>query len=220
MPFNGDPAAEKPGYVVEILREVFVPAGIKVDYQIAPWAGALKAAEAGEIDGIIGANKKEAAHLVTGQESIAEPKFALFVRRNSSWRYESLRSLKGMKLGAIEGYTYWDSIDGYLKKVRPPSVTFYTGETPLVQALADLSSGKIDVMVESVVVFYWAAKSAGRPASEFRIAYSEQSEPLYVAFSPTAEGREFARIFDAGVRAMKTRGRYDAILEKYGLSAK
>ena len=77
MPFNGDPASEKPGYVVEVLREIFGPLGIKVDYQIMPWASALKAAEAGEIDGVIGANKKEAVNLVTGTESIAEPKVSI-----------------------------------------------------------------------------------------------------------------------------------------------
>jgi polar amino acid transport system substrate-binding protein len=220
MPFNGDPAAEKPGYVVELLREVFEPQGIKVEYQTMPWADALKAAEAGKIEGVIGANHTEAAHLVTGAEAIAEPKFALFVRRDFAWKYESLRSLPKIRLGAIEGYNYWESIDGYIKQAHPPQLTLYTGETPLVQALADLSSGKIDVMVESVLVFYWAAKSAGRPAAAFRIAYSQQSEPLYVAFSPTSEGREYARRFDLGLKELRERGRFGQLLQKYGLNEK
>lgn len=217
MPFNGEPTGEKPGYVVELLREIFEPQGIKIDYRIMPWAAAVKAAEAGEIDGIIGANPKEAINLVTGAESIAEPRFALFARSTSSWKYESLRSLHDVKLGAIEGYHYWESLDGYLKKAQPPAMKLYSGDTPLVEGIADLSSGKIDVLVESVVVFYWAMKSSGRSATDFRITYSQQSDPLYVAFAATVRGRKYAQLFDEGIRELKKTERFQAILGKYGL---
>ena len=169
MPFNGDPAAKQPGYVVEILREIFEPQGIKVDYEIMPWAASVKAAEAGEIDGIIGANKKEAENLVTGTLSIAEPQFALFVRKDSAWKYETLHSLQSIHLGAIEGYSYWGSLDGYIKKSAAPALKMYTGDNPLVEAMTDLVDGQIDVMPESVLVFIWMAKSTGRKFSDFRI---------------------------------------------------
>ncbi|HEX2853746.1 MAG TPA: transporter substrate-binding domain-containing protein [Opitutaceae bacterium] len=217
MPFNGDPSAGKPGYAVDLLREIFEPAGIKVEYQIMPWTDALKSVEAGEVDAVIGANKKEAAKLVTGTEPIGDPKFALFVRSKSEWRYASLRSLAEVKLGAIEGYSYWDSLDGYLQKTHPPAVKFYRGETPLVEALTDLSSGKIDVLVESVVVFYWTAKSLGRKGADFRIAYLQEAEPIYVAFAPNPKGRDQAGFFDRGIRELKKTGRFDAILGQYGL---
>jgi len=218
MPFNGDPAAKQPGYVVEFLREVFEPQGIKVDYQIMPWAAAVKAAEAGEIDGIIGANKKEAANLVIGTTSIAEPQFSLFVRKESTWKYESLRSLQGVRLGAIEGYSYWGSLDGYIQKSAPPALKLYSGETPLAEAMNDLVAGQIDVMPESVLVFVWAAKNSGRKFSDFRIAYSETAEPLFVAFSKNEQGKKCARLFDLGLRKLKESGRFDAILASYGFA--
>lgn len=220
MPFNGDPAAAQPGYVVEFLREVFEPQGIKVDYQIMPWVAAVKAAEAGEIDGIIGANQKEAENLVTGQEAIAEPQFALFVRKDNPWKYETLRSLAGVRLGAIEGYSYWNSLDGYIKKSSAPALKMYRGDAPLTEAMADLVGGQIDVMAESVLVFVWTAKSTGRNFSDFRIAYSEPAEPLYVAFSKNEQGRRYARIFDSGIRKLKDSGRFDAILGSYGFAKK
>lgn len=218
MPFNGDPAAKQPGYVVEFLREVFEPQGIKVDYQIMPWAAAVKAAEDGEIDGIIGANQKEAANLVTGDVSIAEPQFALFTRKENAWKYDSIRSLQGIRLGAIEGYSYWSSLDGYIKKSSAPALKLYTGENPLAEAMTDLVDGKIDVMPESVLVFVWMAKSTGRKFADFRIAYSETAEPLYVAFSKNEQGRKYARMFDAGLRKLKDSGRFDVILSSYGFA--
>ena len=220
MPFNGDPAAKQPGYVVEVLREIFEPKGIKVDYQIMPWAAAVKAAEAAEIDGIIGANAAEAKNLVTGNEAIAEPQFALFVRKDNPWKYETLRSLQGVRLGAIDGYSYWTSLDAYIKKNTPPAIKTYTGDTPLIEGMADLVNGQIDVMPESVLVFVWTAKSTGRKFSDFRIAYTETAEPLFVAFSKTTEGRKHAHIFDQGLREMKDSGRLQAILDSYGFVKK
>jgi len=218
MPFNGDPVATQPGYVVEFLREIFEPQRIKVDYQIMPWEAALKAAAAGEIDGVIGANKKEAENLVTGAEPVAVPQFALFVLKNNAWKYESLRSLKDVRLGAIEGYSYWDSLDGYIKKSGPPALKLYTGDAPLTEAMADLVDGKIDALPESVLVFIWAAKNSGRKFSDFRMAYTEAADPIYVAFSKNESGRKYARLFDAGLRKLKESGRFDAILSSYGFT--
>jgi polar amino acid transport system substrate-binding protein len=220
MPFNGDPAAEKPGYVVEFLREVFEPQGIKIDYQVMPWADALKAAAAGEIDGVLCANATEAEKLVIGRESIAEPQFSLFVRKSNPWTYQNLHSLQSVKLGAVEGYSYWDSIDGYIKKGTAPAVKFYNGNAPAAEAVADLSSGKIDVFVESVLVFYWALKNTGQKFSDFRAAYTEPTEPLFVAFTKNKQGAEFAHKLDAGLAKLKGSGRYDAILDKYGFTKK
>ena len=218
MPFNGDPAAKQPGYVVEFLREIFEPQGIKVDYQTMPWEAALKAAAAGEIEGVIGANKKEAEQLVTGAEPIAEPQFALFVRKDNPWKYESLRSLKDVRLGAVEGYSYWDSLDGYIKKSSPPALKIYSGDTPLAEAMADLVAGKIDALPESVLVFVWAAKNSGRKFTDFRMACTETSDPIYVAFSKNEPGRKYARLFDLGLRKLKESGRFDAILASYGFT--
>lgn len=218
MPFNGDPEAKQPGYVVEFLREVFETQGYKIDYQIMPWADAVKAAEAGEIDGIIGANKKEAENLVTGYVPVAEPQFALLTLKQNPWRYENLRSLQGVRLGAIDGYSYWSSIDGYIAKGSPPAVKIYGGESPLVEAMGDLVEGKIDVMVESVLVFHWTAKSTGRKFTDFRIAYNEVAEPLFVAFAKNEAGKKHARMFDQGLKKLKDSGRFDAILDSYGFA--
>lgn len=218
MPFNGDPAAAQPGYVVEFLREVFEPLGIAVDYQIMPWADSLKAVEAGEIDAVIGANEAEAAQLRIGREAIAEPQFSLFVRKDNPWRYQNIRSLADVKLGAVEGYSYWPSMDAYLKKTGAPKVHFYSGEAPAAAAITDLRAGKIDAFVESVLVFVWELKSTGQKFSDYRTAYSEPAEPLYVAFTRNKTGEDFAGQFDEGMKRLKASGRFEVILDKYGFS--
>lgn len=51
-------------------RRIFEPRGITVDYRVVPWGDALKAAAAGRLDGVIGANRSEAAQLLVPAESI------------------------------------------------------------------------------------------------------------------------------------------------------
>lgn len=218
MPFNGDPAAAQPGYVVELLREVFKEQGVEVDYQVMPWSSAVSAAEAGEIDAIIGANETEAVRLLTGSVPIAEPKFALFVRKDSTWNYSSARSLQGIKLGVIAGYSYWQSLDSYVAKAAPTALKVYDGEEPLREAIADLQAGRIDALPESVLVFHWATRAAGMKFTDFRMAYSEASAPLYVAFAKNDQGRQFARKFDLGLRHLQTNGRFQTILDAYGFA--
>jgi polar amino acid transport system substrate-binding protein len=185
-----------------------------------PWADAVKAAEAGGIDAIIGANATEAAKLVVGRECIAEPQFGIFVRKDHPWKYENVRSLSEVTLGAAEGYSYWSSIDAYLKKTAAPKVRLYSGEAPASAAVADLRSGKIDAFVESMLVFVWAVKGAGQKFNDYRMAYSEPAEALYVAFAKNPQGQEYARQFDEGLRRLKASGRFDAILDRYGFAKK
>ena len=102
MPFNGDPADDRPGYVVEMARAIFGRHGITVDYQTMPWSDALKAAAAGEIEAVIGANPKEAAELLLPTEPIGEPRVGLFVKKGNAWQFTSVPSLRTVKIGAIE----------------------------------------------------------------------------------------------------------------------
>jgi len=218
MPFNGEPSAEKPGYVVELLREIFEPQGTKVEYQIMAWADALKAAGTGEIDAVIGANATEGAALVRPDEAMAVPQFALFVRKESTWTYRNPKSLDEIRLGAIDGYSYWTSLDNYIKAHAGPGVTLYTGDAPLKGAIQDLVDGKIGALPESVLVFIWTLKGTSHSLSEFRMAYTEASEPIYVAFARNDECKRFSHIWDAGIKRLKQNGRYQAIMDRYGFT--
>ncbi|MDX1695915.1 MAG: ABC transporter substrate-binding protein, partial [Ketobacteraceae bacterium] len=49
-PMNGDPYAEKPGYMIELARLIMADHGYKVDYRILPWKRALKYVAKGRAD--------------------------------------------------------------------------------------------------------------------------------------------------------------------------
>jgi polar amino acid transport system substrate-binding protein len=218
MPYNGDPTAEQPGFAVELAKAIFEPLGVKVDYQIMPWADALESARAGTIEGVIGAGSTETKGLTVPQQSIGEPRVVLLVRKDNPWIFENNSSLKAIRLGAIDGYTYWDSLDEYIKANTAPKVVTFKGENPLADGLTALKEGKIDAMPETMAVFVWTAKGMGLSPSDFHIVHTHQNEPIYLAFSSTPAGVKFAKLFDEGVQKLRASGQFQKLLKSYAMS--
>jgi len=218
MPFNGDPKDARPGYVIELARLIFEPAGVKLDYQLMPWTDALAAAHKGEIDAVIGANPAEADGLLLPKEAAGMPRIGLFVKKENNWRYENLQSLNSVRLGVIAGYSYWDAFDAYVKNHRSAKVVAFEGEAPLTDGISQLKDGKIDVMAETLAVFIWTVRSQGGSPADYRVAYLQAGEPIYMAFAKNDTGKRCAEIFDAGLARLRKSGELAAVLKRYGLS--
>lgn len=217
MPINGDPASDRPGYAIEIARAVFEPAGIKVDYQIMSWTDALKASRAGEIDGVIGANRTEGQGLLLPQEEISNPVMCLLTLPKSAWTFQNAASLSGRRIGCIESYSYWEFLDQFIK-THPQQTTIFKGDDPLKDGIEHLLQGKIDVLPEALPVFAWKVKQLGQPMSAFRIAYTQPGDPAFIALSPKTPGaKEKIALIDAGIRRLRASGELKKILERYGV---
>ncbi len=217
MPFNGEPDAERPGYVVELARLIFEPVKIRVDYQLMPWTDALAAARKGEIDAVIGANPAEATGMLIPEMSVGAPRVGLFVKKGNPWKYENIQSLATARLGVISGYSYWNTFDDYLKKNQAGNVVYFEGETPLEDGIAQLKDGRIEVMAETLPVFIWKVRSGGGSVADYRVAYLQAGEPIYMAFSKNGVGVKYGMIFDEGIKRLRQSGELQAVLKKYGL---
>lgn len=215
MPYNGGPP-DQPGMVIEVLQAIFAEGSGTVDYAPMPWDAALTAVEAGTADAVIGATASDAKdRFVLPAESIGDLKAGLFVLKDRHWSFERIQSLDGMRIGAINDYTYWPQFDRYLAD-HPDVVTWFTGENALADAVAALRDGRIDVFPETVVTFLWRAREMGCAAS-VRVAYVNEGGPIYVAFARSPRGMQLAQRFDAGMRELRQSGALARILEKYGL---
>jgi polar amino acid transport system substrate-binding protein len=217
MPFNGDPEGEQPGYVVEIAKAIFEPQGITVDYQIMTWADALKAARGSEIEAVIGANAKEAEGMILPVSPIGSPRVGLFVRKGSTFKFEHIKSLEAIRLGVIKDYSYWDSLDNYIKASTAPRVITFEGDDALNEVLTQLKQGKIDVYPEVLPVFAWFIKSHHMVRDDFWAVYLHEGEDIFVAFSPSnGAGVKYAKLFDEGIKKLRESGKLGRILGKYG----
>lgn len=217
MPYNGDPEAKKPGYVVEMVRSIFEKQGYKVAYSTMPYTEALAAVREGKLDAVIGPDEVEAKDLRMPAEPMCEPKICLLTRASNKWNYDNINSLKSQKLGATEGYSYWPALDGYIK-ANPNKVLLASGDSPIDELFAKLESGEIDILVETEPVLLWHLREHKLDRNQFRAVLRQDSTPCYVAFAPTESGRVQADIFDKGVRELRGSGALAALLKSYGLN--
>ena len=112
-PYNGDPASDQPGFMIEVARKVFEKAGYTVDYQVDGWTWerSLEEAKKGSIDGIVGAAKSDAEDFVFPSEALCRQRMSFLVKKGNAWRFSGVDSLSSIRLGVISGYAYDDDID-------------------------------------------------------------------------------------------------------------
>ncbi len=151
------------------------------------------------------------------KEPVGIPHVALFTKKSNAWRYDSLASLKSIKLGVVAGYSYWKSLDDYLKAHAGENIVAFSGDSPLQDGIKKLNTGQIDVMVETVPVFIWTVRSGGALPSDYRIAYTAEGDPIWVPFANNDTGKKYALWLDQGIAHLRESGELQKILKKYGL---
>ena len=220
-PYNGDPADAKPGYAIEILKAVFEKGGGKLDYGVMPWKLAVSEAEKGGVNGVIGALKSDTPDFVFPDEPIALSENTLFAKKGSSLTFNGLESLKGKRLGVVNGYSYSEKLDEYIKQNQgnAQAIDESTGDNPVEQAIRKLQAGRIDVFVEGKTVFWAQVAKMGLSRDDFvEVAKVSEPEPLYVSFSPKKDdAKALAAKLTAGIRELRASGELAKILAKYSV---
>ncbi|MFZ4405107.1 MAG: transporter substrate-binding domain-containing protein, partial [Pseudobdellovibrionaceae bacterium] len=144
-PYSCTPGTSAQGYMVDILKKVFKDKGHTVEYKIMPWAEAVKEAESGAINGIIGASVFDLPTAIRTEEPLGTNNECFFAKAESSFVYTGVESLKGKKIGTTKGYVYTDAVNDFLK-ANTAAVVASEGDYPLTENLKNLSSGKVDVV--------------------------------------------------------------------------
>ncbi|MFO7788393.1 MAG: transporter substrate-binding domain-containing protein, partial [Halospina sp.] len=218
---NCHPDSDRPGFMIEIAREVFGGHGYDVDYQLMPWGRTLIAGREGSIHAIVGAYVGDAPDFVfpvNAQGRIGPA--AMFTRSESDWVYEGLESLESVDLGTILDYDYGDALNSYIDANNSGyRVQVMTGVSPLRNNIRKLLMGRIDVVVEAEPVFLYEAAELG-VRDQVRYAGSAGSpEEAYIAFSPAIDNAgEYAEMLSEGMEALRASGELQRIMERYGLA--
>ncbi len=218
-PFNGDPKSGKPGYMIEVLKAIFEPQGVQVDYQTMPWNRSKDEVKSGKYDAIVGADNEEAAGFVVPKESFGKYLNCFFVAPTSSWRFQGGESLKQIKLGVIEGYSYDEQVNAYIKSAPQGKVVAATGDDALPRLLKMLQAGRIDAVLEDASVLNAALSANNIPASQVVLAGKlSVARDLNVAFSPARDtSRKYSEQFSAGIAELRKSGKLKQILDRYNV---
>ncbi|MBF0101697.1 MAG: transporter substrate-binding domain-containing protein [Desulfobacterales bacterium] len=218
-PYNCQPNANQRGFMIELAEIVFKKAGHTIDYQIMPWARAIQDTRKGKVNAIVGAGKEDAPDFIFPENEQGQMISAFYVKKEESWRYNNMESLKDKILGVINDYSYNTEIDKYIKenKKNDKLIQVASGNDALTTNVKKLLAGRIHVLVEdrNVMAQYIKTNSQDNAIQE---AGTSGSDTLYFAFSPAnTNSAAYAKLLSDGVVELRKSGELKIILEKYGL---
>ncbi|MGE5515413.1 MAG: substrate-binding periplasmic protein [Bacteroidota bacterium] len=219
-PYNCAEGADKPGYGIEVAKEIFSKAGHTVDYKTMAWARALEDGRKGAINAVIGADKVEAADFVFPAQSIAVIDNTFVVKKGSAWKYAGPASLDKIKVGAIQGYSYSGEVGDYFtaNAKNTARVDMVGGDNALEMNLKKLVAGRVDATVDAKPVLAYKLMKMNL-ADKVEFAGSADPSEIYIAFSPAnPKSKEYAAILDKGLAEMRASGRLKQILSAYGVT--
>ena len=219
-PFNCQPASEAPGFVVELLQQVFERDGIKVVYEIVPWDRAVRNALAGKATAVIGSTRAEAKSrgFLIGNEPIGISKDCLYVAQSNPLVFRDAADLDGLrKVAVVSGYSYAGGLGEWVENPKnKPRIEVGRGDSPVEVSLNNLSLGRLDGVIDNDSVLRMVAQKLGL-SSKVRMAGCSGSEEIYVAFSAVVPGAPAMVLqWDAGLAQLRRSAKLLPILAKYG----
>ncbi len=191
------------GLAWEIMREVFGPAGVRVDQRNVPYTRSVGLVQRGEADAWLG------SYLGEVRENVIYPR----------WPYDAdpivalglvgkpvpdLQSLKTYRLAWMRGYGY--------QKYLPGPLEFQEIERRS-GILGMLERGHADFYIDAFTEAADLLKSGPQP-ERFRIT-SLTRLPLYVGFADTARGRALADLFDRRMAELVQSDKLRAIFHRW-----
>lgn len=218
-PFACEPKAKNPGFMIEIVQDILKKEGYTVDYQLMPWARAIRDTKLGKYDAIIGAGRSDAPGFIFPDEPQGLTKYSTFGLKETNWKYLDEKSLEGIKLGAISSYSYDDETNRLIEK-KHGSIELVSGDEPLGQLIKMVEQKRIMAFVESpqVLSFYLKEKNIKIKLNDLG-PLKENSQELYIAFSPEKkELSGLAKKISLGTVELRKTGKLKKILSKYGLT--
>ena len=219
-PFNIEPGSDHEGYLVDVARAVFEPAGRTVTYKPVPWKRAIEGTRTGSYTGAIGASKTDAAGFVFPGEELARNVLAFFTRSDDLWQFEGPASLESVSIGVAAGYDYRRWLNDYISTHCDDDrrVQVIAGANSLKQNLKKLLLKRIDVVVDTEAAIRSTAKEMGILGKIRAAGYGVEPAYIYIAFSPALpESPTLANQLSEGIADLRRSGRLQSILDRYGL---
>lgn len=205
------------GFAIEIARAALESAGYNVVYQNRPYDRALLETGRGRTDAVAPTFKDEAEGFIFPDHALSITEYCFYVPQDNPWRFTGTESLEGVSLLVTSGYSYGETMDGYIDENLGKSVTPIMGED-VPDRLRDLIRlGRFDAFIDDRLLFESGRNSSGLANA----GCLQELHPGYLALSPEHPERSgrIAEAFDRGFQILHDDGTLCDILEKYELNA-
>lgn len=201
------------GFVPHIVAEAFALVGVEVEYGFFPWQESFDLAKDGEWDGSAAWWDRPDRHKdFLFSDPVAPTQVVFFHSKSSALDWRTYEDLKGLTVGATEGYDYGKQFNeakeaGIIKVEITPD-----DETNLKKLL----EGQIDVFPGDLMVTYAQIRDTFTPEEAEQFTHSPKSvfeEPLFLILSrKVPDNEQMLKRFNEGLAMLKKSGRYDEII--------
>jgi polar amino acid transport system substrate-binding protein len=186
----------------DVLRQVFEPAGGKLDIRTEPYLRSMGLAQRGEVDACVGSYRDESDELLYPQWNFdTDHIYALGL---ASSPVPTPQTLGNYRLAWVRGYDYQD----YLPSVRRyDEVIRHTGIVSM------LIHNRADFYIDALTEVDYVLNRAKDP-SQFRRTHIA-ALPLYLCFAKTPQARTLMALFDQRMEALVKTGELKPIFERW-----
>ncbi|MGV8889788.1 MAG: substrate-binding periplasmic protein [Pseudomonas sp.] len=195
-------AADGHGLGWDVLREVFEPAGVKLDIRSEPYIRSMGLAQRGEVDACVGSYHDESSDLLYPRWNFdTDHIYALGLASNPA---PTPQTLGNYRLAWVRGYDYQD----YL-----PNIRRYNEIMRRTGILSMLTHDRADFYIDALTEVDYVLRRAKDP-SQFRRTHIAEL-PLYLCFAKTPKARTLMALFDQRMDVLVKSGQLKPIFERW-----
>ena len=194
--------ADGSGLAGDVLRQVFEPAGIRLQTRTVPYTRSVGLTQRGEVDGWVGSYREEAQGVLYPHWNFdSDHIYALGLASTAT---PTVATLGNYRLAWVRGYKY----EEYLPNVhRFDQIQRRDGILPMLQ------HGRADFYIDALTEVSYVLKQADDPA-RFRLTHIAEL-PLYVGFADNERGRGLMALFDQRMATLVKNAELKPIFERW-----
>lgn len=204
------------GADLELARTVLKRMGYQTTVKVLPWKRVLQEARFQRGDAVVDVffEERRLEWLHYPDEPLSQSGEVIFFPFSKPVDYQSLESLKGLRIGTQADYAYGEPFLTSALFTRVPM----TGESNMVKQLHLMMAGRLDAVVMNQIVGRYLLKGQGL---QDQVGHSEkmvtESNRNFLAFTHRPGNERLAYQFSLALKAFKQTPEYQALLTRYGL---
>lgn len=200
------------GYSWDIVRESLHEMGYTIHLRIYPWARAMEATKNGEVDVLFPTSlkKERLAYFDYSKEPTNPTNFLIYVREDSTIKWDSLDSLNGLVIGEVRSWDYgaeWDK-HTLIKKYQVNDI---------LQGFRMLDAKRLDGLAGYEYNFDYALKLAKWPTTYKKFPTFASSVEYAAGPKNNPRVTKILNDFDIGKKRIIQNGKFAKIQSKWGI---
>ncbi len=198
------------GLFFDIIRGVYEPVGIKMEYKIVPWKRALKEIRFKEADAMLGVlldDAREQNQIIPKYPMITEYTTVVF-KKEKIGKWEGVKTLKGRRAIWLRGYNYHTS-----PQLKDLDLTWNEIDT-YIGAWNVLAKDRTDIYIDALhdIEQYIKLNNIDMNIYRKEVLWGENA---YIGFSRTEKSEKLVKIYDKRIIELFRTNKLKQIHEKW-----